>query len=218
MDLGLDSVQTQLEKLSRLPKSQRTAVVVGLLVAIVAGYGWFFFKPAQKQLAALEQREQQLQREVSELKAVATNLERFKQELTDLEGQLAQAVRKLPDGQELPVLLTDISSLGKDSGLEFEAFRPRDEVPQGFYAEVPIEIEFNGRYHDIARFFDRLSKLSRIVNVDQLEFRILDEDPEDTRLEVKGRATTFRFLGDAPGGSAATGSAPTRAGRHGRRT
>ncbi len=220
MNLRLDSVQGQIEKLSRLPRSQRIGVVVGLLVVILGGYGYFLFRPAQKQLASLQQREQKLQREVSELKAVATNLERFKDELTELEGALTRAVRKLPDGKQLPVLLTDISSLGKDAGLEFKAFRPRDEVPQGFYAEVPIEIEFNGRFHDIATFFDKLAKLSRIVNVDRLDVRIKGEGAEDTRLEVKGQATTFRFLGrtQADAASEPAGRPAPGAKRSGRRT
>ena len=61
--------------------------------------------------------------------------------------RLTLALRQLPDSKELPVLLTDVTSLGKNAGLEFKAFRPRPEIQRDFYAEVPIEIEFTGRFH-----------------------------------------------------------------------
>ena len=111
-----------------------------------------------------------------------------------MEKRLKQALRQLPDSKELPGLLTDVSSLGKNAGLEFKAFRPRDEIAKDFYAEVPIEIEFSGDFHDIARFFDKVSKLPRIVNVSQLEMEIAGQEFGSTRLKVHGEATTFRFL------------------------
>jgi type IV pilus assembly protein PilO len=96
------------------------------------------------------------------------------------------------------VLLTDVSSLGKKAGLEFRAFKPEDEVQKGFYAEVPIRVEFLGTYHQIGVFFDRLSKLSRIVNMNEFGMGLVKESAESPLLEVKGIATTFRFLETGP--------------------
>jgi type IV pilus assembly protein PilO len=216
MDLGLERIQTHLEKLGRMPKRQRVGLVVALVIGVFASYTYFFYMPARQQLAALEGREQKLQREVSELKAIVSNLEVFQEELARLELKLTHAVRQLPDSKELPVLLTDISSLGKDAGLEFKAFRPQQEVPHDFYAEVPIEIEFNGQYHDIARFFDRVAKLPRIVNVGRLEMRIGGERFDGTSLVVRGEATTFRFLDRPNDGTASRGgSKQPQRGAHG---
>jgi type IV pilus assembly protein PilO len=153
-----------------------------------------FYKPAHAQLVAIEAQERDLERKVSEVRAIVANLAAFEQELTELEAKLKQALRQLPDSKELPGLLTDVSSLGKDAGLEFKAFRPQDEVNRDFYAEVPIEVEFSGDYHDIARFFDKVSKLPRIVNVSELNMELANADADETRLKVKGEATTFRFI------------------------
>jgi Tfp pilus assembly protein PilO len=60
---------------------------------------------------------------------------------------------------------------------------------------VPIDVELEGSYHDIARFFDMVAKLPRIVNMGSLSMAIADESVEETRLIVKGTATTFRFVG-----------------------
>src|SRR5690606_32915480 len=133
----------------------------------------------------------------------------FEAELADLEQKLKLALRQLPDSKELPVLLTDITSLGKDAGLEFRLFKPMPEVPRDFYAEVPIEIEFSGTYHDIARFFDKVSKLPRIVNVSRMDMEIANTDMGVTVLKVKGEATTFRFIEQQAAPTAQSGARPT---------
>jgi type IV pilus assembly protein PilO len=92
------------------------------------------------------------------------------------------------------VLLTNINSLGKKSGLEIKTFRPTSEIDRGFFAEVPIELEFFGAYHDIGIFFDRIARLSRIVNVTELDMKLSSYRGETPQLEVSGIATTFKFV------------------------
>ena len=106
------------------------------------------------------------------------------------------ALRQLPNDKELEVLLTDISNLGKTAGIEMKSFRRRKEVVHDFYAEVPIEIELEGEFHDVARFFDLLARLPRIVNMGSLSVTVAKESEEGTRLKVSGVATTFRFVGN----------------------
>jgi type IV pilus assembly protein PilO len=140
-----------------------------------------------------------------------------KDEIAALEKKLEVALRQLPNSKELPVLLTDITSLGKTAGLEFRAFRPKDETRRDFYAEVPIEIEFTGDFHDIAMFFDEVSRLPRIVNIGELDVAIAKENAMDTMLLVKGNATTFRFLDDAGKNDEGTEEAAAKPKPRGRR-
>ena len=197
MDLGLDKLQVHVDRFAKLPKAARMAMVPLAGVVVLGIYAWLAYLPARAELRAAETRERELERKVSEVRAIVSNLGAFDAELADLEQQLKQALRQLPDSTELPGLLTDVTSLGKDAGLEFKAFRPKDEINREFYAEVPIEIEFSGNYHDIARFFDKVSKLPRIVNVSELNMEIADQKADSTLLKVKGEATTFRFIDNA---------------------
>ncbi|MDJ0786184.1 MAG: type 4a pilus biogenesis protein PilO [Myxococcota bacterium] len=194
MDFGLESVQAQLDKLGKLPRAYRMAMLPALVVLVAALYVYFLYLPASGKLETARDQHLQLQRKLSEVRSVAANEEAVKEEIASLERKLAVALRQLPDGKELPVLLTDITSLGKNAGLEFKAFRPGEEQPRGFYAEVPIAIEFTGRFHDIAMFFDEVSRLPRIVNIADLDITIGNETSQDTMLKVKGNATTFRFI------------------------
>jgi len=197
MELGLDKFQGVFSRLRKLPQSQRVALLAAIAAAVVGSYVYLFYLPARATLERLGAQQLELQRKLSEVSSVAANLPAFQARLTELDVELKTALRQLPNSKELPGLLTDISSRGKNAGLEFKAFRPKDEVPREFYAEVPIEIEFNGGFHEIAHFFDALSKLPRIVNVADLQVEIDKETPMGTRLKVKGNATTFRFLEQA---------------------
>jgi type IV pilus assembly protein PilO len=209
MELGLEKFEGAFLRLGKLPRSQRIAALGLLAVAVVGLYAYLFYLPARETLDRMGAQQLELQRKLNEVRSVAANLPAFQARLAELEVELKTALRQLPNSKELPGLLTDISSRGKNAGLEFKAFRPKDEVPRDFYAEVPIEIEFNGGFHEIARFFDDISKLPRIVNVADLRIEIEKETALGTRLLVKGNATTFRFLEQALAPAAAP--APAKA-------
>ncbi len=192
-----------LEQMARLPNNVRALILVGVAVAVLCIYGFTLYSGVSKKSVALERQLTQVQTKIAESRAVASNLKRFKVKQQDLGAELETALRRLPNQKELPVLLTNMSSLGKKSGLEIRSFKPAPEVNRGFYAEVPISIEFLGRYHEAGIFFDRLSRLSRIVNITELKMSLADPKALVPVLKVQGTATTFRFVDvppDAQGG------------------
>jgi type IV pilus assembly protein PilO len=199
MDMGLDQFQGQLDKLAKLPRGARIGVAVGLMAMVAGAYVYFLYLPTAQKVDMANEQHLQLQRKLSEVRTVAANEAAVKEEIEVLEDKLSAALRQLPDSKELPVLLTDITSLGKNAGLDFKAFRPQNEINRSFYAQVPIDIEFTGSFHDVASFFDEISRLPRIVNIDQLDVVIGREGPTTTLLTVKGKANTFRFVEPEPG-------------------
>jgi len=194
IELGLDQIQPHLEKLARLPRPARLALGPAVATLVLGIYAYVFYMPLRVRMDHAREQHLQLQRKLSEVRSVAANEDAVKEEIEELQRKLQAALRQLPDDKELPVLLTDITSLGKNAGLDFEAFRPQPEIRRAFYAEVPIDIEFSGRFHDVATFFDQVSKLPRVVNIGELKINIKEEDASHTLLAVKGKATTFRFV------------------------
>jgi Tfp pilus assembly protein PilN len=134
-----------------------------------------------------------------EVRSIAANIAAFEAEIQELEVKLNAALRQLPNEKQLEVLLTDISNLGKTAGIEIKSFKREDERVHDFYAEVPISVAFEGRFHDIARFFDLVSRLPRIVNMGSIQMSVASQTDLDTRLKVTGTATAFRFVGDGQG-------------------
>ena len=191
------NVQSRLEQITRLPAVARWGIIVGCAAMVALGYFLVVYRDSSARLEKLRAQEFELQRRLTEVRSVAANLHEFEEEIARLELKLSKVLRQLPDNKELEVLLTDISNLGKKSGIEIKSFKRKDEVEHGFYAEVPIAIELEGGYHDVARFFDMLAKLPRIVNMGTLKMKVTDENLERTRLRVEGTAATYRFIGKA---------------------
>jgi len=193
----------QLEQISKVPKPVRLGVAVLLLASVAAGYWFVSYQPKSEKVDLLQVKVEKLERKLSNIRAVASNLEAFEQEVALLEAQFKRARRRLPEGKQFEDLLSDITTSGKKVGVRIKSIERQTEIPHDFYAEVPFRIELDGSYHDLARFFERIGKLPRIVNVGELDIRVDKEYRDVTNLRVKGTATTFRFLADAspPGGA-----------------
>ena len=189
------NVQSRLEQIAKLPPPARWGIVAGCALLVAAGYFLLVYRDASATLEKLRAQEFELQRRLTEVRSIVANIQEFEQEIARLELKLSTVLRQLPDKGELEVLLTDISNVGKKAGIEIKSFKRKEEVERGFYAEVPIAIELEGEYHDIARFFDMLAKLPRIVNMGEIKIKIASSTLEATRLRVEGTATTYRFLG-----------------------
>jgi type IV pilus assembly protein PilO len=188
-------LQARIDQISKLPQAARMGIIFGIAALVAAGYFFGSYQGSHEKLKSLRAKELELQRKLSEVRSIAANISAFEAEISDLEIQLQSALRQLPNETQLEVLLTDISNLGKTAGVEIKSFKRQSERVHDFYAEVPIGIELEGSYHEIARFFDSISRLPRIVNMGALSMQVASEDESGTRLKVSGIATTFRFVG-----------------------
>jgi type IV pilus assembly protein PilO len=192
-------LQGRLEQFAKLPRSARIGVLGGLVALLAVGYFFGVYQAKSEELAGLRAKELELQRKLTEVRSIAANIAAFEAEIQELEVKLSDALRQLPNEQQLEVLLTDISNLGKTSGIEIKSFKREDERVHDFYAEVPISVAFEGRFHDIARFFDLVSRLPRIVNLGSIQMSVASQTDLETRLKVTGKATAFRFVGNGQG-------------------
>ena len=183
-----------LQQIERLPFGARLGLLAGVFVLVIGMYWMGIYDGQRQTLEAQRTQLTKLQSEIAESRAVASNLNSFREQREILRKEFEGALQRLHNDTELPGLLTDISSLGKKSGLEIRVFNPGKKVNRGFYAEVPIALEFYGSYHELATFFDRLSRLSRIVNITQLDMKLESKSEDRPKLQIKGVATTFQFL------------------------
>lgn len=174
----------------------RKKVLVWAVVCVVVGLVYYFlgFQPRLQELRRLDDTYARLGRELRENQAIADNLALVKEEVRRLDQKLAAALEKLPNKEEIPNLLRTVSDLGRESGLEFLLFKPAPPVPKEFYAEVPLEIQVLGRYHDVALFFDRVGKLPRIVTIQDLDLGGAKQSGGSVKLTASCKATTFKFL------------------------
>jgi len=130
-------------------------------------------------------------------KKFLANLPKFRKENEELKIKFKELLKLLPNTKEIPSLLTNISNLAQDCGLEILLFKPQKEIPRGFYADIPVEMQVNGDYHNIGHFFDKVSKLERIVNIADISIAVSSKkgnDADKPKLNSKFKAITFKFI------------------------
>lgn len=182
------------EKILKLPKKQKILFFVLVMALEAAALAWFLYKPLYQEHENLKGELAKLQNEIDEKTRTVSNLPRLQQEYDQLSRDLAQALTELPNSKEIPSLLTSITTLGKNAGLDFLVFRPQPEVIKDFYSEVPVDITIAGSFYSVANFFSAVSNLSRIVNITNVNFAEVKTVNNRVLTRVNCLATTFRFL------------------------
>ncbi len=185
-----------LERVFTLTPRLRLALYAGavLLLSLVP-WSWIH-APAERRLADRQGRAEELERQHAERRRRAARLEPIRSEVRELAAALGEAAAELPDRKEIPDLLSTVSRLGRESGLEILSFRQRPENLHGFYVEVPVEMLMRGTYAELAEFFDDVGRLDRIVNVKTIALKSPVVTPERVTLDASCTVVTFRFISE----------------------
>ena len=170
-------------------------VLLGIVAIILIGLGyWFLWSPEIDELDQAKAKEQELRQTFLAKKAQAVKVDAYKQQMIDIEKTFGALLKQLPDKSQMDGLLTDINQAGLGRGLEFDLFKPGQETMADFYAEMPIQIKIRGSYHDVGAFATDISKLSRIVTLNDLNILPLNKDVKDSVLTMEATAKTYRYL------------------------
>jgi len=191
--MTLDDInKLDLKTLADWPLPTKLAALALLCVAIVTAGWWFDWRSGMETLDTAKQKETELRSVFTTKKNQAINLEAYKQQLADIEQAFGALLKQLPNKQEMDALITDVNQAGLGRGLQFELFKPEAETVSEFYAETPIRVKVTGGYHDIAAFVSDVSKLSRIVTLQDVSM----EPAKDGVLNMDAIIKTYRYLDD----------------------
>lgn len=160
--------------------------IVGIAYAVYPNLG-----KMQDEIAELEDQYAVKEAKIREGQAIEQRLPEFEREIENLERKLGDIQQILPNDEETGDLLAWIKNVGDQSNLDLKSFTPGALRPADFYKEFPIEMQVLTRYHDLGIFLDRVSKYSRIINVDNL--RISQARERDKTISVSFTATTFVY-------------------------
>ena len=179
------------DKVSKLRMAHRMLIFAGTIVILAGLFIWLVHMPKTAEIRTLRTEIKKLEDQLRLVKIRARDLERLEKERARKQEELALAVKLLPTTSEIPNLLKNITKLGNDSNLEFLLFSPDRQIPRDFFVEIPVNIQVQGVYHDVAMFFDKVGKLDRIVNV--IDVSMAPVKSMDVMLKTSCKAVTYRF-------------------------
>jgi type IV pilus assembly protein PilO len=173
------------------PALPKLGVLFLAFLACIAGSYFFDWQDQVDSIDASKRKELTLRDTFLDKKKQAIDLDAYRKQLDDIEKSFGTLLKQLPSRSEMEALLTDINQAGLGRGLQFELFKPAgNETISEFYAELPITIRLTGNYHDMGAFASDISKLSRIVLLNDVS---LSQSPAGA-LTMDAVAKTYRYL------------------------
>ncbi len=185
--------------------SPRTQLIVfGLMSALALGAAWqVLLGPTQAEVASRRARLATLEGDLARAQGVAARLPAAQREVRTLEASLRETQAVIPEEKDPQDVLRNLHEMASDSLLDIASFKPKGVVTKTQYTEWPIELGFEGSYHDLGRFFDRIAAMPRLMSVADLQIKTKTRPNGRGSVTAYCVATTFVFQKDLaaiPGG------------------
>ena len=164
---------------------------LGVFLLVLAGGWWFFWSDQLLELEVKEKEQETLKQEYLDKKRQAVNLDLYVQQLAEIDRSFGALLKQLPNKSEIEALLIEVNQAGLGRGLQFELFKPGQEVIKDFYAELPVSVKINGSYHDFGAFAADIAKLPRIVTLNNISLAPVNNSQQ---LSLDATTKTFRYL------------------------
>lgn len=202
------------QSFAKLPVAGKLGLLA-LLLGLVGGLYYFVFHMSiSDEIDAAKAQHVRLQRQMGEAEARNAEYVRLRAELSSREGLDRGNLRALPESAETASFLQDLNRLAELSGLRIRLVEPRPEEPESHYVRLPVTLQLSGRYHQLARFFHNVSRLDRLISMEDIHLHHPTVEGEEVIITVDVLATTYRRpTSEEPPASAAAPGA--RAGQEG---
>ncbi|HEY0882580.1 MAG TPA: type 4a pilus biogenesis protein PilO [Archangium sp.] len=188
-----------IDRINKLAAPAKAGIIAGIVLLLTAGTYFLVISDLEVTLEQLKSEQEAKDRMLAEKQLIADNLNDKRKEMDALEQKLQEALTQLPEKKDIEELLSQLSDVGKKSGLEIARVTPASEASEGFYSRIPISMSVSGNYNEIAMFLQEIANLRRIVNVSDLKLTTPVQRGEKVTLTSDFLATTFRFT-DTKGG------------------
>lgn len=193
--------------LNKLPWYGQVGLFVALAIGGAAVFYYMYVIPTTAEMDTRQQRLAALRVDIAKGSATANQLNQFRQQVAELEDRLDGLRAVLPEEKDVADLLRRIQTLATQSNLAIRGFKPAASVTKQLHAEWPIALQLDGTYHNLAMFFDRVSKFSRIINVSNINIHAKDKPEPNSTISAECVATTFVLLEAAKPAAAAAAKA-----------
>jgi type IV pilus assembly protein PilO len=194
--------------LTKLPLAGQLGVSAVIAALLCGGFYYFWYSDALEKQKKQEAKHAELQKQIRALEATANKLPEFQREVQALEARLETLKRILPPEKEMPDLMRRVQYLAAQSSLSIKKFNPAAVAQKDFYVEVPVNLDVEGTYHNLGAFLDRVSRMSRLVNVGNIKIKAQAKPTISSTIQASAVATTYVYKDAPPPVAAQKGKRP----------
>ena len=190
------AVKTSTSSLARLSLPAKFVFALILMGIVAALYFVVFFTDVDGQINQAIAQEQSLKGELQQAEEAKPASQKDAEERAKKQQSEREQRKGLPDEAETPSFLSSVQGIATISGVTLKTYKPEDEGSEEYYVRVPMSLELEGRFHQIARFFFGVGQLDRVINIENIEMEVMPtqaaSDTGEVVLAVKCLATAFR--------------------------
>ena len=180
--------------LNKLTLGAKFAIIAVTLVLGVAAYYILFYDDLSRSIDRARTEEKTLHADLAKAKQNEFAYQRDLADLTERQQRQNQLAKVLPNSTEYPAFLSSLQSVSNASGVTLIAWAPQPEVADKYYSRVPMRLDLEGRFHQIAKFFYGVGQLDRIINMENISMSDPKEVDKEYVVKVTALATAFRAL------------------------
>jgi type IV pilus assembly protein PilO len=184
-------------RIEKIPAAYKTIIILIVVAVVLAGLIYFLAKPQWETIAQLKKEYAQSQQDLDKLRQIKNNLEKHRREYAQMQEQLQEVLKQLPESKDVPNLLRSITSVSEETRLKIKYFEPKEIKNKEFYSELPFEIKFTGPFHSTAFFFDGIRKMERLVNITNFSLEAKGT-PKNIVIEGSCSANAYAYSKDRP--------------------
>jgi type IV pilus assembly protein PilO len=182
--------------LARLNLAAKIGIGVALMALSGVVYFVVFYGDLATSIKAEQGRERQLHQELADARKAQNAYQMDIAELADRQQRQRELNKVLPSTTEYPAFLSAVQAVANIAGVSLVAWTPQDEVPEQFYARVPMRLDIEGRFHQMAKFFYNIGQIDRIINIENIAIMDPKKKADEVVLKVSALATAFHSLDD----------------------
>ena len=184
--------------LTKLPWYAQIGAFVAIGLGIVGAFVYYYEMPAREEIATRQTQLNSVRAEIQRGLTTANKLADFRAQVADLEGRLSNLRAILPEEKDAQFLLRQLQTVAAQSNVTIKSFKPAPTVLKAMHAEWPIALELDGTYHNLATFFDRVGRFTRIVNISAVDIKGKDKPAPNSTITASCVATTFVLMDKTP--------------------
>lgn len=148
--------------------SRLGVLLMGAVVVLVAYY-YVYLNPQV-------QANQQLKTKIADKNAENATLRQFEPKLAQLNRDMAILQQQIdiqkkivPEDKDADQFIRLLHDTAAASGIEIRRYTAMPVASHEFYSDVPFAIDIDGPYYSVLNFFQKVSELERIVNIDNMQ-------------------------------------------------
>lgn len=156
-------------KLDEMSFAAKIGVMAVIGAMVLVGFYYWPLGAIYEDIKQLRAQVADKHAENERLKQYVPKLAQLDKQVAELEQQLQEAKKIVPDEKEADKFITELHDTAAAAGISIRRYTAMPVGNHDFYTEVPFQIDIDGSYFSVLNFFDKITKLERIITIGNLQ-------------------------------------------------